>query len=119
MVSISGIRGIVGESITPEVAVRYASAFGEYCLKRSSAIPTVVIGRDGRVTGKYLTDLIVSTLRAKGVHVRDLGVCPTPTVQLAVERTGASGGIVITASHNPSQGNGMKFVASTGMFIDG
>ncbi len=119
MVSISGIRGIVGESLTPEVAVRYSSAFGEYCMKGSTAVPTVIVGRDGRVTGKYLTDLIISTLRAKGVAVRDLGICPTPTVQLAVERTGAAGGVAVTASHNPIQWNGMKFVASTGMFLDG
>lgn len=119
MVSISGIRGIVGESLTPEVAVRYSSAFGEYCRKHSSSAPTVVVGRDGRVTGKYVTDLIISTLRAKGVNVRDLGICPTPTVQLAVEKTGAAGGIAVTASHNPIQWNGMKFVASTGMFLDG
>ena len=118
MVSISGIRGIVGESLTPEVAVRYSSAFGEYCLKHPGSTSTVVVGRDGRITGKYITDIIVSTLRAKGVNVLDLGICPTPTVQLAVERTGAAGGVVITASHNPIQWNGMKFVASTGMFLD-
>jgi phosphomannomutase len=63
--------------------------------------------------------MIISTLRAKGVNVRDLGICPTPTVQLAVERTGAAGGIAVTASHNPIQWNGMKFMASTGMFLDG
>ncbi|MBP1649268.1 MAG: manB [Bacteroidetes bacterium] len=119
MVSISGIRGIIGESLTPEVAVRYSSAFGEYCRKGTSTAPTVVVGRDGRVTGKFVTDLIISTLRAKGVNVRDLGICPTPTVQLAVERSGASGGIAVTASHNPIQWNGMKFIASTGMFLDG
>jgi phosphomannomutase len=118
MVSISGIRGIVGESLTPEVVIRYSSAFGEYCRKGSTGTPAVVVGRDGRVTGKYITDLIIATLRAKGVNVRDLGICPTPTVQLAVERTGAAGGIAVTASHNPIQWNGMKFVASTGMFLD-
>lgn len=119
MVSISGIRGVLGESLTPEVAVRYASAFGEYCLRRSKSDAVVVIGRDGRVTGKFLADLVTSTLIAKGIHVHDLGICPTPTVQLAVEKTGASGGIAVTASHNPMQWNGMKFVASTGMFLDG
>ncbi len=119
MVSISGIRGIIGETLTPEVAVRYSSAFGEYCTRASKTAPTVVVGRDGRVTGKIITDLIISTLRAKGVNVRDLGICPTPTVQLAVERTNAAGGIAVTASHNPIQWNGMKFVASTGMFLDG
>ena len=119
MVSISGIRGVIGESLTPEVAVRYAAAFGEYCKRRSGRDTTVIIGRDGRVTGSMVTDVITSTLLATGVGVRNLGICPTPTVQLAVEKEGAAGGIAVTASHNPMQWNGMKFIASTGMFLDG
>jgi phosphomannomutase len=78
----------------------------------------VVLGRDGRVTGKILANLISSTLLSTGVHVRAIGICPTPTVQLAVEKGKAAGGISVTASHNPMQWNGMKFVASTGMFLD-
>ncbi len=118
MVSISGIRGIVGETLTPEVAVRYAAAFGTYCRSKSGSEPVVVIGRDGRITGKILTNIISSTLLSTGVHVRALGVCPTPTVQLAVEKGNAAGGISVTASHNPIQWNGMKFVSSSGMFLD-
>lgn len=119
MVSISGIRGVVGESLTPEVAVKYAGAFGEYCKRLQPQNPTVVLGRDGRITGKSLTHIISSTLLATGVNVRAIGICPTPTVQLAVEHSDAIGGISVTASHNPMEWNGMKFIAGTGMFLDG
>ncbi|MBM2845798.1 MAG: Phosphoglucosamine mutase, partial [Bacteroidetes bacterium] len=119
MVSISGIRGVVGESLTPEVAVKYAGAFGEYCKRLQPQNPTVVLGRDGRITGKSLTHIISSTLLATGVNVRAIGICPTPTVQLAVEHSNAIGGISVTASHNPMEWNGMKFIAGTGMFLDG
>ncbi len=113
MVSISGIRGIVGSSLTPEVVVRYASAFAEYCGKG-----TVVIGRDGRITGKPITHLVSSTLLSMGCDVIALGVCPTPTIQLATERTRATGGVSVTASHNPIIWNGLKFLDSTGLFLD-
>ncbi len=119
MVSISGIRGIVGETMTPEIAVRYAGAFGEYCRRRSGRKPTVVVGWDGRTTGTVISSLVCSTLAATGTDVLLLGVTPTPTVQLAVEKEHAAGGISITASHNPMEWNGMKFVAPTGMFLDG
>ncbi len=119
MISISGIRGIVGDTMTPDVAVRYAGAFGEYCRRRSGRKPTVVVGWDGRTTGGVLSNIICSTLAATGADVLLLGVSPTPTVQLAVEKEHASGGISITASHNPMEWNGMKFIAPTGMFLDG
>ena len=115
MISISGIRGIVGESLSPEVVVRYARAFGEYCRRQDPMEPRVIVGRDGRITGRMINDILSATLESVGVKVTDLGVCPTPTVQLAVEQLHASGGIAITASHNPMQWNGMKFLASTGM----
>lgn len=118
MISISGIRGVVGDTLTPEVAVRYAAAFGEYCRRKNTVNPSVVVGRDGRVTGSPIADVICSTLRSTGADVRYLGICPTPTVQLAVERENATGGISVTASHNPMQWNGMKFVAASGMFLD-
>ena len=117
MVSISGIRGVVGQSLTPDVIVKYASAYGEYC-KRTAKHPEVVLGRDGRITGKYITHIISSTLLSTGVNVRAIGICPTPTVQLAVEKGAAAGGISVTASHNPMQWNGMKFMAPTGMFLN-
>ena len=118
MVSISGIRGIVGESLTPEVIVHYAAAFGEYCKRNHPGIPEIVLGRDGRITGKIIGNIVASTLLSTGVRVRALGICPTPTVALAVEKGGASGGISVTASHNPMQWNGMKFISSTGLFLD-
>jgi phosphomannomutase len=113
MVSISGIRGVVGKDLTPEIAVRYASAFAEYCHGG-----TIVLGRDGRGTGKILGNIISSTLLSMGCDVVALGICPTPTVQLAVERLHAAGGISITASHNPIEWNGMKFIASSGLCLN-
>ncbi|MBK7258077.1 MAG: phosphoglucosamine mutase [Ignavibacteriae bacterium] len=119
MVSISGIRGVVGSTLTPDVIIRYVAGFGSYCRSRSTGPVTVVVGRDGRITGAAITDMITSALTMSGIHVMDIGICPTPTVQLAVEHEHAAGGIAITASHNPMQWNGMKFMASTGLFLDG
>ena len=113
MVSISGIRGIVGNSLTPEVVVKYASAFAEYCNRG-----TVVIGRDGRITGRSIAHLVSSTLSQMGCNVVAIEICPTPTVALGVEAYKAAGGISITASHNPMQWNGLKFLASSGLFLD-
>ena len=113
MISISGIRGIVGETLTPEVVVQYASAFAEYC-----KLGTIILGRDGRITGHSISNIAAATLLQMGCDVIDLGICPTPTVGLAVERYKAAGGIAITASHNPMIWNGMKFIGSTGMFLN-
>jgi phosphomannomutase len=113
MVSISGIRGIVGESLTPETTVKYAAAFAEY-----SNRGTVIMGRDGRVTGKSIAHIVSSTLLQMGCDVVAIGVCPTPTVQLAVSLKKAAGGICITASHNPMEWNGLKFISPTGLFLD-
>jgi len=112
VVSISGIRGIVGKSLTPEVVVKYAGAFGEYCGRGS-----IVLGRDGRASGQILADIASSALLAMGCDVLAIGVSPTPTVALAVQESAASGGIAITASHNPVEWNGMKFIGSHGMFL--
>jgi phosphomannomutase len=113
MVSISGVRGIVGETLTPEVIVRYAHAFAQYVDGG-----TVVIGRDGRITGSIIGNIVSSTLRAAGCDVLSIGIAPTPTVQIVVENSRAAGGISITASHNPIEWNGMKFVSSSGLFLD-
>jgi phosphomannomutase len=118
MVSISGIRGIVGESLTPEVVVKYAAAFAEYCKHINPKNPSVVIGRDGRITGRIVANIASSTLLAAGVDVVAIGVVPTPTVALATEKLGATGGVSFTASHNPMQWNGLKFFASSGLFLD-
>lgn len=112
MVSISGMRGVVGETLTPDVIVTYASAFAQYCKHGK-----IVIGRDGRSTGRIVGNLVSSTLMAMGCDVIALGIAPTPTIAIAVEQLRAAGGIAITASHNPIEWNGMKFMGSTGMFL--
>ncbi|MBI1806319.1 MAG: phosphoglucosamine mutase [Ignavibacteria bacterium] len=113
MVSISGVRGVVGETLTPDVIVKYASAFGQYCDRGK-----IVIGRDGRSTGRIIGNLVSSTLMAMGCDVIALGIAPTPTIAIAVEQLRAAGGISITASHNPMQWNGLKFMGSSGMFLN-
>jgi phosphomannomutase len=113
MVSISGIRGVVGVTLTPETIVKYASAYALYCNRGH-----IILGRDGRITGKNVLDIVSSTLLQMGCDVTDLGICPTPTVALAVEKLKAAGGISITASHNPIIWNGLKFFASSGLFLD-
>ncbi len=113
MESISGVRGIVGSTLTPEVIVRYAHAFAEFCNKQP-----VVVGRDGRITGRILTNILVSSLLAKGCDVRAIGICPTPTAALETEHSDAAGGVIVTASHNPIEWNGLKFLNSDGIFLD-
>ncbi|MFZ1731430.1 MAG: phosphoglucosamine mutase [Bacteroidota bacterium] len=111
--SISGIRGIVGETLLPDTVLNYVSAFAHWC-----GGGTVVLGNDGRPHGQALTDLARAALQFAGVNVIDCGVVPTPTVQLITEHTDAAGGIVITASHNPAQWNGLKFLNASGVFLD-
>lgn len=112
MVSVSGIRGVVGETFTPHVIQKYASAFGYTMGKR------IVIGRDTRVTGKMIEHLVFGTLNAIGCDVISVGICPTPTIQLAVENLHADGGIAITASHNPIEWNAFKMIGPDGLFLD-
>ena len=113
MVSISGIRGVIGESLTPQVISKYTLAFGSY-LKGG----LVVVGRDSRVSGPFVTDIVKGCLIASGCKVVDIGIVPTPTVQLAIEYHKAAGGIAITASHNPIQWNGLKFMGTDGRFLN-
>lgn len=113
MISISGIRGIVGDGLTPQVIVNFAQAFGTYV-----GAGKVVVGRDSRVTGPMVKHAILSGLLATGCDVVDIGLCPTPTVQMAVEHLKARGGIVITASHNPIEWNALKLIDSSGLFLD-
>lgn len=110
--SISGLRGTIGDSLTPDVVVAYSAAFARYC-----GGGTVVVGRDGRPSGSWIEELVIGTLRSCGVNAEVLGLAPTPTVQLAAEKSDASGGISITASHNPSEWNGLKFLNSDGIFL--
>ncbi len=113
MVSISGVRGIIGEGLSPEVALHFAQAFGTYC----NGGP-VVVARDSRTSGEMIQHAVVSGLMATGNPVIELGICPTPTTQMATEKLQAAGGIMITASHNPVMWNGLKLLAPDGLFLD-
>lgn len=112
--SISGIRATAGDSLIPSVLSKYVAAFAQ--LQPPGAI---VVGRDGRPSGHWIEKTVIGTLLAMGREVRSIGMVPTPTVQLMVEKSDASGGISITASHNPSEWNGLKFLSDEGVFLDG
>jgi len=112
--SISGIRGIVGETITPEVVSKFAMAFGTY-IKGGKR---VVIGGDTRITGDMVKSAAVSGLLATGCEVIDIGIAPTPTVQFLVRKLNLEGGIVISASHNPIQWNALKFYKKGGTLLN-
>jgi len=112
MVSVSGIRGIVGDGLDPNVIVRYISAFADFVKKG-----TVVVGRDARISGEMVKSIIAGTLMAKGINVIDIGITPTPTVQYTVKTLKASGGIAISASHNPNEWNALKLLNKTGQFM--
>ena len=119
MISVSGVRGLVGTDLTPEVVARWAAAFGTWAGdgKRRRALK-VIIGRDARTSGPMFTRAATSGLMSVGCSVIDVGLVPTPTVQLAVEHHRAAGGIILTASHNPIEWNALKFVGSDGIFLD-
>lgn len=112
MVSISGIRGIVGDGLTPEVLVKYTSAYADFVEQGK-----VVVGRDARITGDMVNQIVTGTLLAKGLDVIDIGIVPTPTVQFTVKTLQAQGGIAISASHNPNEWNALKLLNSTGQFM--
>lgn len=118
--TISGIRGTIGgrpgENLTPQDVVECAAAFGAW-LMRTGAAARVVIGRDGRVSGEMLSQLVAQTLIALGVEVIDLGLSTTPTVEMAVPCHKAGGGIILTASHNPMEWNALKLLNARGEFI--
>lgn len=115
MLSVSGCRGIFGRTMTPEVSARFAGVLGGYLRERGSAgskkgarRPLVILGRDGRVGGELLALSASAGLAAAGCDVLDLGVAMTPTVAIVADARGASGGLVVTASHNPQDWNGLK-----------
>ncbi|MFK8045408.1 MAG: phosphoglucosamine mutase [Crocinitomicaceae bacterium] len=120
--SISGIRGTIGgsigEGLTPFDAVKFAAAYGQFIKNRSDIkAPKVVVGRDARLSGQMISDLVVSTLQGLGIHVVDLGLSTTPTVEIAVPMEKAQGGIILTASHNPKQWNALKLLNEEGEFL--
>lgn len=112
MRSVSGLRAVVGEGLTPENIIRHVAAFAS--IQRNGKM---VIGRDSRVSGPFMVKLVSGVLMGMGREVIDLGIVPTPTVQFMVEKLKAAGGIAITASHNPVQWNGLKFIDSDGLFL--
>ena len=117
MVSVSGIRGRVGEGLTPEVVARYAAAFGGWAVAPGSS-SAIVVGRDSRVSGPMFHRVVLSALQSVGCNVIDIGLTTTPTCQLAVEDHHAAGGLMISASHNPIEWNALKFIGPTGLFLD-
>lgn len=112
-IGTSSVRGVVGESLTPELIVDFASAFGTYCDGG-----TVVIGRDTRLSSPMLRAAALSSLLAAGCRVVDLGICPTPMVSFAVRDLGAAGGLSITGSHNDSRWNALKFIGADGALLN-
>ncbi|RZS90522.1 phosphoglucosamine mutase [Aquimarina brevivitae] len=121
--SISGIRGTiggkVGENLTPVDAVKFASAYGSWLKKESKKEkPIVVVGRDARISGKMVQELVMNSLVGLGIKVIDLGLSTTPTVEVAVPLEHADGGIILTASHNPKQWNALKLLNNKGEFLN-
>jgi phosphomannomutase len=125
MVSVSGVRGLVGTDLTPEVVARWAAAFGVWARTgkgdggRGKGKSHVVLGRDARTSGPMFASAAIAGLQSVGCPVIDVGLVATPTVQLAVEHHRAAGGIILTASHNPIEWNALKFVGPDGIFLDG
>lgn len=120
--SISGIRGTIGgkpgESLSPVDIVKFAAAFGTWVQRRHNKEGLkVIVGRDARKSGSMVNNLVITTLRGLGIHVTDLGMATTPTVELAVTGTHADGGIIITASHNPAEWNALKLLNEEGEFL--
>nr|WP_262915915.1 phosphoglucosamine mutase [Chitinophaga filiformis] len=120
--SISGIRGTIGgkpgEGLSPLDVVKFTAAFGTWLIKQSDN-RKVVIGRDGRISGEMVKQLVVATLNGLGLDVVDLDLSTTPTVEVAVKAEQAAGGIILTASHNPKEWNALKLLNSEGEFISG
>jgi phosphomannomutase len=118
--SISGIRGTIGgaagEGLTPLDIVKFTSAFGSWAVKRSG-LKKIVLGRDARLSGTMVNNLVIGTLQGLGIDVIDLGLSTTPTVEVAVPDEQAAGGIILTASHNPKQWNALKLLNEKGEFI--
>ncbi len=113
MISISGVRGIVGRSLTPELLVRFGAAFGTYMQSGR-----VVVGRDTRVSGEMVKCAVFSGLLSTGCSIIDVGVVATPTATLMIEALKANGGVVISASHNPVEWNALKFFRGDGVYLN-
>ena len=117
MVSVSGVRGLVGDPLTPELMAGIAAALGAH-LREVEGGRTVCVGRDSRVSGPMFVRAVTAGLQSVGCDVVDLGVVPTPTLLMAVRHHDAIGGVGVTASHNPAEWNALKLVSSEGIFLD-
>ncbi len=120
IVSISGIRGIVGDGLDPSVLLRYAGAFGTWARERAQRAgrdPLIVVGRDARPSGEACAQVVSGTLRGMGCDVLDVGLASTPTVEMAVRQEKAAGGIILSASHNPEEWNALKLLNEKGEFL--
>jgi phosphomannomutase len=120
--SISGIRGTIGgrsgESLTPLDVVRFTAAFGTWLIRRHGGTGAgVIVGRDARISGKMVNNLVTTTLQSLGFDVTDLGLATTPTVEMTVADSGSAGGIIVTASHNPANWNALKLLNERGEFL--
>ncbi len=120
--SISGIRGTIGgktnDNLTPLDVVKFTAAYGSWLMQHGSN-KKLIIGRDGRISGEMVSNLVVNTLIGLGLDVIDLGLSTTPTVEMAVKFENAAGGIILTASHNPKEWNALKLLNNKGEFISG
>ena len=116
MISVSGMRGIVGTDLTPELVARHAAALGAWAV--AGGKPRVVLGRDARTSGPMFAHAAMAGFMSVGCDVIDLGLVPTPTTQLAVEHHHAGAGLILTASHNPIEWNALKLVGPDGVFLD-
>src|SRR4051794_10155659 len=127
MVSVSGVRGRVGDALTPEVVSTFAAGFGAWAASSGAARDNghgkgasarIVVGRDSRVSGPMFHRSVVAALQSVGCSVLDIGLTTTPSCQLAVEHHHAAGGLMISASHNPIEWNALKFIGPSGLFLD-
>ncbi len=121
--SISGIRGTIGgqpgEGLTPLDIVKFTSAYGTWVRKQQPSLqrPRVIVGRDARISGEMVKQIVIGTLTGLGIDVTDIDLATTPTVEIAVTKEKAQGGIILTASHNPKQWNALKLLNNKGEFI--
>jgi len=113
MEGVAGIRGVIGSGLTPDLACKYAAAYGSMM-----GGGEIVVGGDGRISGKMVCDAVCAGLQAVGCLILDVGVAPTPTIQVILGKRGSRGGIAVTASHNPQEWNALKFFAPSSLFLD-
>ena len=121
--SISGIRGTIGgtigEGLSPIDIVKFTTGYAEWLKSyRNNNNPIVVVGRDARLSGEMVSNIVIGTLMGCGCNVVNIGLATTPTTELAVTMEGADGGIILTASHNPKQWNALKLLNEKGEFLD-